>query len=53
MSFFSSTRNVPQPRQKAFNIDERHTSTNEQARPVPYFAGIARLAVTSSATPST
>jgi hypothetical protein len=46
MSFFSSTRNVPQPRQKAFNIDERHTSTNEQARPVPYFCGIARLAVT-------
>jgi hypothetical protein len=46
MSFFSSTRNVPQPRQKAFNIDERHTSTNEQARPVPYVAGIARLAVT-------
>jgi hypothetical protein len=46
MSFFSSTRNVPQPKQKAFNIDERHTSTNEQARPVPYLAGIARLAVT-------
>jgi hypothetical protein len=46
MSFFSSTRNVPQPKQKAFNIDERNTSTNEQARPVPYFCGIARLAVT-------
>jgi len=46
MSFFSSTKNVPQPRQKPFNVDEQRTSTNEQARPVPYFAGIARLGVT-------
>jgi hypothetical protein len=27
-------------------LDERRISTNEQARPVPYFCGIARLAVT-------
>jgi hypothetical protein len=43
---FSSTKHLPTPTQKPFNVDEQRTSTNEQARPVPYFAGITRLAVT-------
>ncbi|MCL4180630.1 MAG: hypothetical protein KJ072_23145 [Verrucomicrobia bacterium] len=46
MSFFSSTKDLPQPKQKPLGLDERRISTNEQARPVPYFCGIARLAVT-------
>ena len=46
MSYFSSSDNLPQSKRKPFNIDEQRTSTNEQARPVPYFAGITRLAVT-------
>ncbi len=43
---FSSTKNLPPPKQKPFNIDEQRTSTNQQARPVPYIAGITRIAVT-------
>ncbi|MCL4181222.1 MAG: hypothetical protein KJ072_26195 [Verrucomicrobia bacterium] len=46
MSFFSSTKDLPQPKQKPLGLDERRIATNEQARPVPYFCGIARLAVT-------
>ena len=33
-------------RQKPLGLDDERASTNEQARPVPYFAGITRLAVT-------
>jgi hypothetical protein len=46
MSSFGNTRNLPPPKQKPLNVDEERASTNEQARPVPYFAGIARLGVT-------
>jgi len=46
MSIFGNTRNLPPPKQKPLNVDEERASTNEQARPVPYFARIARLGVT-------
>jgi hypothetical protein len=39
-------RNLPPPKQKPLGLDEERTATNKQARPVPYFAGIARLGVT-------
>ena len=35
MSFFSSTKYLPQPKQKPLGLDERRIATNEQARPVP------------------
>jgi len=46
VSFFSNTANIPAPKQKPLGLDEERTATNEQARPVPYFAGITRLGVT-------
>ena len=46
MSFFSNTVNISAPKQKPLGLDEERTATNEQARPVPYFAGITRLGVT-------
>jgi hypothetical protein len=46
VSFFSNTVNISAPKQKPLGLDEERTATNEQARPVPYFAGITRLGVT-------
>jgi len=47
MSFlFGNTAGLPDQKPKPLGIDERRVSTNEQARPVPYFAGKIRVAVT-------
>lgn len=46
MSFSGSTDNIPAPQQKTLGISAERTSTNEQARPVPYFAGMQRMGVT-------
>lgn len=47
MSFLAgNNEKVPQPSQKPFGADAYRSSTNEQARPVPYLAGKRRLAVT-------
>jgi hypothetical protein len=43
---FGSTNNVPQPKQKPLGLDEAHTSTNEAARPVPWFSGVRRVSGT-------
>lgn len=43
---FGSTKNVAAPDQKAYGVDVRRTATNEQARPLPYFAGLQRLGST-------
>ncbi len=42
----NSTKAMPAPPQKALGLDESRASTNEQARPLPYFAGKNRLGVT-------
>ncbi len=42
----NSTKSLPAPPQKALGLDESRASTNEQARPLPYFAGKNRLGVT-------
>jgi hypothetical protein len=43
---FGSSNNIPLPKQKLLNVAEERTATNEQARPLPYFAGLRRLGVT-------
>lgn len=42
----NSTASLPAPPQKALGLDESRASTNEQARPLPYFAGKTRVGVT-------
>jgi hypothetical protein len=42
----NSTKSLPAPPQKALGLDESRASTNEQARPLPYFAGKTRVGVT-------
>ncbi|HEY1170227.1 MAG TPA: hypothetical protein VGH19_02550 [Verrucomicrobiae bacterium] len=37
---------MPAPAQKPLGLDESRATTNEQARPLPYFAGKTRLGVT-------
>ena len=32
--------------QEPLGVDAKRTNTNEQGRPLPYFAGIAKLGVT-------
>jgi hypothetical protein len=52
MSFFSGTTdNVPAPPQKLLGLDERLSSTAEQARPLPYFVGRRLLGVTALSEP--
>lgn len=43
---FGSTDKAPQPKQRPLGLDESHASTNESARPVPWFAGIRRIGAT-------
>ena len=47
MSFSSSSGDNAEARKpKPLGVDSKRLSTNEQARPIPYFAGKQRLAVT-------
>jgi len=41
-----STKEMPAPEQKPLGVDESRASTNEQARPIPYMAGLTRVGVT-------
>lgn len=43
---FGSTKNIAAPEQQPYGVDVRRTATNEQARPLPYFAGYQRLGST-------
>lgn len=46
MASSNSTANLPAPSQKTLGLDDSRTSTNEEARPIPYVAGWQRVGVT-------
>lgn len=46
MSMGGSSANLPAPSQKTLGLENNRLSTNEEARPIPYFTGWQRLGVT-------
>lgn len=46
MAFLFGKPNIPQPDPKLAGLGPEDTNTNEQARPLPWFSGVARMQVT-------